>query len=421
VVGTNTVHASPVSRGVVAALITSVLIVALETTGPSATKQLLSSAPFTYLGRISYGIYLWHWPVIVIATHDRDLSALQTFLIAAPVSTALAAISFKIVEHPVRASDWLNRYKTPVIATGLALGLVAGLLLMPAILDSGSNTVSVAGATGNDDRTLSLDWVAAYNDVPAIPDCLDKPVSACTVTRGTGPRVLLMGDSDARMWMPTFTQIARERSWTFSAAVFPGCPWQRDLQYAGEQAVTRKCAAHQRDWYGRVVNALDPDVVILAQLAYDDPASPRKFLIGSRSAVRFGEQAFDDLLVHRTRASLQALERKDRTLVLLEPIPIPPGDFNPLSCLSDGGSVSKCAYQATSKPTKLEKFFRSEARRPDIVSIDVDRLVCPRLPTCDPVLDGKIVRRDQVHLTATFARLLAPQVAQALSEHGVKR
>jgi hypothetical protein len=47
--------------------------------------------------------------------------------------------------------------------------------------------------------------------------------------------------------------------------------------------------------------------------------------------------------------------------------------------------------------------------------------VCPNLPTCDPVLDGRIVRRDQVHLTATFARLLAPQMAQALSAHGVTR
>jgi peptidoglycan/LPS O-acetylase OafA/YrhL len=421
VVGTSQVDASPVSRGIAAAVITSVLIVALENTRPSATKELLSSAPFAYLGRISYGIYLWHWPVIVVLTHDHVLSPFAVFLIAAPISTALAALSFKFVEHPVRVSEWLGRYKTPVIATGLAVGLIAGLLLMPTILDAGSNKVSVAGASGTDGQTISLDWVAARNDVPEIPDCLDKPVSACTVTRGRGSRVLLMGDSDARMWMPTFTDIAKQRSWTFSAAIFPGCPWQNGLQYAGSPVVTRNCEAHQRDWYGRVVKALDPDVIILAQLAYDDPASPRKFLDASGGIVRFGTQDYDDLLVHRTRDTLRSLERSGRKLVLLEPIPIPPGDFDPLSCLSDSGSLSKCAYQATKKPTMLEKFFRSEARRDDIVAIDLDKVVCPRLPTCDPVVDGKIVRRDQVHLTATFARLLAPQVASQLTAHGIAR
>src|SRR6185437_11220217 len=99
-----------------------------------------------------------------------------------------------------------------------------------------------------------------------------------------------------------------DRGWEFSAAVFPGCPWQRGLQYAGSPVVTRNCEAHQRDWYGRVIKALDPDIIILAQLAYDDPASPRKFLTGTGSIVHFGEKDYEDLLTQRTRASLQTLE-----------------------------------------------------------------------------------------------------------------
>src|SRR5437588_718562 len=60
--------------------------------------------------------------------------------------------------------------------------------------------------------------------------------------------------------------------------IYPGCPWQLGLQYAGNQSVIDQCAAHQRDWYEREIPQWDPDLVFVAQGPYANPASPNRFL-----------------------------------------------------------------------------------------------------------------------------------------------
>jgi hypothetical protein len=76
--------------------------------------------------------------------------------------------------------------------------------------------------------------------------------------------------------------------------------------------------------------------------------------------------------------------------------------------------AAECTFRANPVATPLELFYRSEARQPDITSIDLDHVVCPRWPTCDPIVGQVIVRRDGNHLTATFARTVAPEVGALL-------
>jgi hypothetical protein len=99
-------------------------------------------------------------------------------------------------------------------------------------------------------------------------------------------------------------------------------------------------------------------------------------------------------------------------MVIIEPAPRPPEDFDPLSCVSEGRS--RCVYRASRGPTPLERFFRQSTSPPQIVTLDLDRVVCPRLPTCDPIVDDIIVKRDPNHLTATFARSRAAEVDSLL-------
>ena len=65
-------------------------------------------APVVYLGRISYGTYLWHWPVIIVATHGFEPGPLATFAIAVLVATGLASLSYQLIEKPIRESRWLE-------------------------------------------------------------------------------------------------------------------------------------------------------------------------------------------------------------------------------------------------------------------------------------------------------------------------
>jgi hypothetical protein len=327
------------------------------------------------------------------------------------LSTEFAVLSYHFLEHPIRASRALERYKTAVIAGGLAISLVSGLLILPAILTPDSHSVS--GVSGS----AALDWRAARNDIPPLPDCYQKPVADCTLVAGTGPRILLVGDSNARMWIPTFEAIARARSMSLSGAILPDCPWQRTLEYAVAASVVDPCRKRQADWYQRVIPQLAPAIVVLVHQGYDDTNRPQLMLAPDGRTIAAKDSDFESILADASKSSLQALAAPGRKVVVLEPIPLAPSD--PISCISAGGPLSECAYRAAPSPTALERFYRLSANGKSLFSVDADQLVCPRLPTCDAVVGGMIVKRDVSHLTATYAASLAPGLTALLARDHV--
>src|SRR5262249_37510461 len=113
---------------------TCCIIVAIEVSTRGGVHRLLSSRTAVYLGVVSYGTYLWHWPLIVIVTMRFHPSGPALFALTCLGATGLASLSYQLLERPVRASAWLDRYKRPVIAGGLAVSVVSGLLIAPAIL-----------------------------------------------------------------------------------------------------------------------------------------------------------------------------------------------------------------------------------------------------------------------------------------------
>ncbi|MFT4570781.1 MAG: peptidoglycan/LPS O-acetylase OafA/YrhL [Candidatus Binatia bacterium] len=105
-------------------LLTSVLIVAVAT--PGITEKLLSLGPLPAIGRASYGIYLFHWPVMRVLTPSRlGLDANLTLVLQLTVTLAAAFASFALIEQPIRHRTRLvGRWAAPA-----AWGLVAIVLL----------------------------------------------------------------------------------------------------------------------------------------------------------------------------------------------------------------------------------------------------------------------------------------------------
>ncbi|MDQ1381579.1 MAG: hypothetical protein QOJ71_2298 [Actinomycetota bacterium] len=423
VLATSAISMSAITRGIWTALLAVVLIAALENASGGVTNRALSSPAFTYLGRISYGIYLWHWPVIVIAAHGRHLSPVQLFAIATPMATALAAVSFHLIEHPIRRSRILDRFRTPVIAIGFTTSILIGVLVAPAILNTGSGSSSLdalAAASKSQPGPKLLDWRVASKDfVPlGFHDCLNQPVDVCTVVKGTGLKIVIVGDSIARMWIPALTAVAQKESLTFSVATFQGCPWQAGLQYNGAVAVQTACAAHQRDWYRRVIPQLHPDLLILAQHGYDDATTQNRFNVPGIGTLTSASPQFEPVLQAMSANTLRTLHAPGRRIVIFEPVPVPPSD--PLACLSQGGSVAACGFRASSGPSILERYFRELARtNPDVATVDLDRLACPQLPRCNAVVGNIIAWRDVAHVTATYAKTLAPQLDAVLKQQKI--
>jgi peptidoglycan/LPS O-acetylase OafA/YrhL/lysophospholipase L1-like esterase len=179
-----------------ACVATVVMVAALLSESESRWRALLSAEPVAWVGRRSYGIYLWHWPVIVIIGQDMR-TAPGTFqhvvsvMWCVIVTIALADLSYRFIEAPVRVWGFREcgrmvwgalRFSpswVPRLAAGVAVALVAACLVVVATAPSRSDT----------------EEVIADNAVPMGA----VPTPAATTTAPTGP---------AQDWsMPTGDQI----------------------------------------------------------------------------------------------------------------------------------------------------------------------------------------------------------------------
>ncbi|MEO6469976.1 MAG: acyltransferase family protein [Acidimicrobiia bacterium] len=423
VLGTSLVDVGPITRGAITTFATCVLVVALEGARDGVVVRWLSSAPLVYLGEVSYGTYLWHWPVIVVMARLIDVSPVPRFLVAAAFATGLASLSYQLLERPVRVSPRLDRYRAPVIAVGLALSVIGAFVLAPAIVDgeqpkrAAVGTIDSRSTPGAVDPS-TLPWQAALDDWETQPQCLEAPVSKCIGVTGRAQRLLLIGDSNAVMLYPALEAIAQRRGLTLAVAARDSCPWQRGLLFADFRR-QEVCAAHQTDTYDRILPEFDPDVVVLMDRTFEDPNSRAALTIDDRR-IEPGSAEFVPLVRRATMQSLKTLRRDGRRIVMIEPTPFSPKKPSPNVCLSTAKTVDECRFVASPGPMGVERMYREVADEGDDVwALDLDRLVCPYLPICDPVIDGAIVRVDQGHITATYSRKISRTIEQSLEANTI--
>ena len=348
-------------------------IVALESVDGGPVKRVLSTDTFVYLGRISYGTYLWHWPIVLLGFEVLKLSPGVVAWSTCLVATGIASVSFHLLERPVRASRLLDRRRFLVIAAGLAISVVSALVLIPAAIDPGSTSSAAPAAASSSSFTPVPSWIDTseiYKEgfgmplklftTPELPPgCVGAAPEKCTIVHGSGRRLLLMGDSNAQMMIPTFTKIAKDNGLSLSLEVSPGCPWQRGL-YILSPDIQRRCRTLQEDAYTRVIPALRPDVVILVTAGNSN--DPHTF----------------DRLPETTRQSLAQLSVGNRDLVVMEPNPVPTNGMDPLKCLETAKWLEDCRYVAASAPAPVRAADPPARRRqrPHLVG----RLRSPGVP-----------------------------------------
>ncbi len=187
-------------------------------------SALLGAAPLAWLGRISYSLYLWHWPVIVLARYGGgpDLSlATRLSLLAATV--ALAGLSHAAIERPFIARAALPRRRGLLLGAG---GAVLAALLLGQVLDLTGKGVLPLGGLPPDVATLAeghFDRLEGECPVPA-PGAAPLPYPCRFGAAGAEPGVALWGNSYARMWVPALSADAERRGAAGLALIFSKCP-----------------------------------------------------------------------------------------------------------------------------------------------------------------------------------------------------
>jgi len=163
------------------------LIMGLQAPGPLRT--VFSLGPLVWLGRISYGVYVFHWPVFVLATgRSLNLRGWPLFLVRIAITLLVAVASYWLVERPVRLSR-----RRPRLALSLAVP-VSALVVALALL--------VVPAEPARRRVVAVPVVTTTTVVSAPPPARSgdstTSTSTTTTTLPAGPvNLVLIGDSTA--------------------------------------------------------------------------------------------------------------------------------------------------------------------------------------------------------------------------------
>jgi len=130
-----------------AAVATAAVIGAAIQPRRNAIRSALSPAPLRWVGAISYGLYLWHWPVYLTLTAGRTgISGTALLVVRIAVSLVLATISYYLVELPVRHRQLVRDVPRALVAVpAVAVVLALVFLAIPALRGNGSSEVAAAG------------------------------------------------------------------------------------------------------------------------------------------------------------------------------------------------------------------------------------------------------------------------------------
>lgn len=195
------------------------LLILLAGLTPNPASRGLAAGPFVFIGKISYSLYLWHWPLLVFAQYrlGRLLGPAEALGLVA-VSIVLAFLSYRYVEQPFRTRRLLAGRKALFAGAFAAVGVtVAGSLLVmindgvPARLSPEVQRIySSAERTGR----FTTDACFADSDGNGASPADIRAGRLCIIgsAQGAAPSFLLWGDSHAGAILPALEKLAEEQN-----------------------------------------------------------------------------------------------------------------------------------------------------------------------------------------------------------------
>lgn len=398
VVSAELIHAS-MFPGYVAAIpvVGTLLLLSAGVGAPeSAAPRLLRTKPAQVLGRLSYSVYLWHWPVLVIGQQLIPSNAVPIRLGWITVAGLMAAVTYGAIESPIRFQPFL------IARSGLTLGLA----MLGAIL-----CVSAFGAWRAilDHSEQFRKYEHVVQDFPGVyrkgcdPDRTDPRPAMCFFGEISQPRstMVLFGDSHAAQWFPALLQIADAQHWRLATIIKPGCT-ALSIKQETTPRMERVCEEWRRASF-EDIEQLRPDLVIVTS-ASRHPGAEGKMVEDTRIWEQGARETFAEL------ASGAAKVRFIRDTPVV--------DYDVPGCLAQAewDGHTQCPAPVSAEALSPD-IYAAEARAAqdfsNIKLLDLSDQMCGPYQ-CFLEVGGQIIYRDYDHLTATYSRSLAGVLFQRL-------
>jgi peptidoglycan/LPS O-acetylase OafA/YrhL len=354
------------------ALAAALLVFAHAGDDSAVLNRIVGCAPFVWLGSITYGAYLWQWPVFIVVDEARTgLSG--PLLLAAQflITFAIAALSYYLIEVPVRRASF--SFRNGDSRRQYAFGVVgAGVAIFVLFVASTTIFGSSAGPANSDSATAK--------------------------------RILVNGDSTA---YTLATQYPGTGDLKVATAAVLGCGIVRGANKPVDRpaAVQNTCDTWPQRWQEQE-DAFHPDLVVIATGTwelFDKVVDGKVLKVGTPAWFEYARSEYEDAI---TRAGPNG-----RPIVLLN-----------APCVRSTASVEGPASPEENDPQRLahvnELLTQVAAAHPTQVHLlDLKSFLCPS-GQFEEQVDGVNGRPDGVHYNmagaASVWRWLAPQILQIL-------
>ncbi len=402
---------------------------------PFGAELLLARRPAVWLGGLSYGWYLWHWPLLVVGPMALGRPAsVRLALGLSAVALVLAWGTLRLIENPVRFHTAFRRRPRRAMAFGLGLSavaastaLVAAAFPPPISSDATAPAVSetLASAPGPGARGAELaDLVArsgaglpsnltpalgevkkarsaVYRDGCHVPYGPTRSPACVYGDRSSDTVVVLLGDSHAAQWFPALDRLARERGWKLVSLTKASCKVAAVTVVDHRKPYTA-CDAWRRTAVERI-GRLRPALVVVSSSDAGTPARP------AGDPVRQWTAGFQD-----TFRSLTATGT--RVAALLD-TPWPKVDA--VDCAASYPlRLGRCANHLPQaiRDERRQRAERAAAATTGVTVIDPTPWLCDARGNCPVVVGDRFVYRDDSHLAEGYAEALAPVLGDRLPE-----
>lgn len=368
--------------------------------GPA--HRILTTSTLRGLGEVSYGLYLWHWPVMVFLNPQRTgLDGPMLFLLRIVVTALATAVSYTLIEQPFRRGRFSGRSTDPATTTTspgpstqrilalwgassfVAIFLVLALTIGPTI--KGTTPTATPPSTATTGTTLvpgQLPSTAPYT-VLWIGD------SVMWSLGGGGPIVFPQPTSFTSPFDPSQLVI-------WNRAVYPCEILRYPSRFEGVlRAHNTNC--DNNDWI-EATEELDPQIIVFSSIVSD---TYDRYVNGR--LVEFASPEFDQMYLDALERTIRPLTAHQPQVVLLEQ-PLPFTVFEPNGRPAENWRVLHIG----------ELYRRFAATHPHTSVVDLKPIVCPSDPCENRLLDGSSVRSDGIHFTEAGTLAIAPQVAEAI-------
>ncbi|MFJ2753998.1 acyltransferase family protein [Nocardioides sp. NPDC087217] len=416
------------------ALVPVLATVALLVAGPATpTGWLLSKQPLRYLGDISFSLYLWHWPILILAPEAIPGGGVRQLLIMLALILAASAASYHWIEMP------FQRHKIPHLTKGrraLALWPAAAALALVA----GTSSQAYAGYQVDVAKANAEEW---FKENPDVLETDDKPVTGvlkktvkaaeegaplppevefdatdswaerggycyagygetkldgdCVYGDGKAERtVAVVGDSHIGMWLPALDTLAERQHVKLVPFVKLGCAAYGVKQKSSKMTV-EECEDF-RSWTNEQIAELDPDTIVVGargmlDMEERDGVSTE---VQWREGVRHGVSAFEKVTPDvRVFADVPAV------------------DSDPGECLSDARNLLEdCVVKPDGTEVDSNEVTQEALEGTEAAYVDIVDLVCTE--RCPLVVGDVVTYYDDSHITATWVDRVTPALGKRL-------